>query len=106
MNTETNFIPIYIKLYERNGKSLEQLIQNVENLSKECSLEADINLAQILHSDKNASLLMLVYQVKTKPSKQRHSHSVGLFLDKVFSQFADKHPAYVEPLIANESEMK
>lgn len=105
MSTE-NFIPIYIKLYERKGKSLDQLISDVEELSRDCSIESDVNLSQVVNSDKNSSLLMLVYQVKTKPSRQRHSSSVGIFLDKVFSQFADKHPAYVEPLTVSEPEVK
>lgn len=101
MSTE-NVIPIYLKLYERKGKSLDQLISDVEELSRDCSIESDVELSQISNSDKNSSLLMLVYQVKTKPSRQRHSNSVGTFLDKVFSQFADKHPAYVEPLTVSE----
>ena len=105
MSTE-NFIPIYLKLYEREGKSLDQLINDVDELSKDCAIEADVSLAQVLNSDKNSSLLMLVYQVKTKPSRQRHSNSVGLFLDKVFSQFADKHPSYIEPLTVSEPEVK
>lgn len=105
MSTE-NFIPIYIKLYERKGKSLDQLISDVEELSRDCSIESDVNLSQIVNSDKNSSLLMLVYRVKTKPSRQRHSSSVGVFLDKVFSQFAEKHPAFVEPLTVSEPEVQ
>ena len=103
MSTE-NSIPIYLKLYARKGKPTDQLIKDVDELSKECTIEADVTLSQVLNSDKNSSLQMLVYEVKTKPSRQRHSNSVGTFLDQVFSQFADKHPAYIEPLTVSESE--
>lgn len=105
MSTE-NFIPIYLKLYERKGKFLDQLINDVDALSRDCAIEDDITLSQVVNSDKNSSLLMLVYQVRTKPTRQRHSNSIGIFLDKVFSQFADKHPAYVEPLTVSEPEIQ
>lgn len=105
MSTE-NFIPIYFKLYEREGKSVDQLINDVDELSKDCAIEDDVILSQVLNSEKNSSVLMLVFQLRTKPSRQRHSNSVGVFLDKVFSQFADKHPAYIEPLTVSEPEVK
>lgn len=99
MNTNDNsLIPIYIKFFEREGKPLEQLIFDVEALSKEYSLESDVQLRNVVRSEKNTSLCMVVYCVQTKPLRQRHSASVGLFLDKIFSQLADKHPAYSEPL--------
>jgi hypothetical protein len=98
MNNDNSFIPIYIKLYERNNKLLSQLIQDVESLSKECSIESDVQLSAITRSEKNSSLHVIVYCVNTKPARQRHSNAVGIFLDKVFSQLADKHPAFVEPL--------
>ena len=98
MNTDNSFIPIYIKLFERNSKSLEQLLRDVETLSKDCSIESDVQLTQIARSEKNSSMYMVVFCVNTKPTRQRHSNSVGMFLDKVFSQLADKHPAYAEPM--------
>jgi hypothetical protein len=98
MNNDNSFIPIYIKLFERSSKSLEQLLRDVESLSKECSLESDVELSQISRSEKNSSMYMAVFCVNTKPARQRHSNSVGVFLDKVFSQLADKHPAFAEPL--------
>lgn len=101
-----NYIPIYLKLHERKGPSLDQLISDVDSLSKDCALEPDVSLAQILTSEKNPSLLMLVYQLKTKPSRQRHSAAVGIFLDKLFSQFAEKHPSFIEPLTLSEPEVK
>lgn len=101
MNNDNSFIPIYFKLYERNSKALDQLVRDVETLSKECSIESDVHLAQIGRSEKNDALYTLVYSVNTKPARQRHSTAVGSFLDKVFSQLADKHPAYSEPLNPN-----
>ncbi len=99
MNTnDTSLIPIYIKFFEREGKPLEQLVADVDSLAKEYSLESDVQLRHVVRSDRNTSLCMIVYCVQTKPLRQRHSTSVGLFLDKVFSQLADKHPAYSEPL--------
>lgn len=103
MSTE-NYIPIYLKLYERQGKSVDQLINAIEELAKECAIDSDVSLSHVISSDKNSSLLMLVYQIRTKPSRQRHSSSVGTFLDKMFSQFADKHPSYIEPLTVSEPE--
>jgi len=96
--TDTNYIPIYLKLYEREGKPLEQLVNDMKNLTKETSLEEDVSLVQITRSDKNSSLYALVYCVQTKPLRQRHSSNVGVFLDKIFRQFTDNHPAYSEPV--------
>jgi hypothetical protein len=97
MNNDNSFIPIYIKLFERDSKSLEQLINDVKALSKDCSIEDDVQLTQIVRGEKNSSMLTAVFSVKTKPARQRHSNNIGAFLDKVFSQLADKHPAYAEP---------
>lgn len=96
--TDPNYIPIYLKLFEREGKPLEQLVNDVKVLTKETSLEDDVLLVQITRSEKNSSLYALVYCVQTKPLRQRHSMNVGEFLDKIFSQFTDKHPAYSEPV--------
>jgi hypothetical protein len=97
MNNDNSFIPIYIKLFERSNKSLEQLISDVESLSEECSLKDDVQLTQISRNEKNSSMIMVVYSVNTKPARQRHSNAVGVFLEAVFSQLADKHPSFAEP---------
>ena len=98
MTNETSTIPIFIRLFERQGTPTDTLVTKVKQLAADSGVPDDITLEQVRPRDNNPSQNLLIYAVHTKPTRQRHSAAVHAFLEQIFSQLFDNHPSFVEPL--------
>lgn len=106
MNNETSTIPIFIRLFERQGAPTDSLVKKIKSLAELSEVQNDVKLEQIMGRDNNPSQNRLIYSIQTKPTRQRHSAAVGSFLDQIFSQLFDNHPSFVEPLNSPTAESK
>ena len=104
MNNETATIPIFIRLFERQGHPTELLVSKIQKLADEIGVTDDISLEQIRPRDNNPSQNLIIYVINTKPTRQRHSIAIGSFLEQIFSQYFDNHPSFEAPLASYDVE--